>query len=143
MNDNDPAGPAAPTPDSAPAAQSIDECLAEIERGTESMRAALLARDQEAIMTAVSGQEQLLRKLTELWRPEQQAPSAGADAIRAAVGRIRNLLRRNTVIARTFLDLINGTIESLNARAGGRIGEYDATGRVQQHGVPILLQCQG
>ncbi len=124
----------------AEATRTLEVCLAEIENSAIDMRNALMSRNEEEIMHEVSGQERLLAEFSTLWRSD---PKALNEAIRQTVVRIRSLMKRNAVMAKTFLDLVGGTVESLNARAGRQVCDYDATGRVHRQDSPILVQYQG
>ena len=124
-------------------AKTVETYLSDIEKGTNGMREALLSRNQAAIMAAVSAQEQLLEEFSGVWDASRQAQVIKKDSIRSTVGRIRGLLRRNTAIAKTFLNLINGTIESLNAKTGHRSCAYDETGRGNHFASAILVNDLG
>lgn len=125
------------------AVRTVEDCLSEIEIGVTGMREALLSRNQEAIMASVSSQERLLEEFASVWNVSQRTQPGQGDSIRKTIGRIRGLLRQNAVIARTFLDLISGTIDSLNAKVGHRSCAYDETGRTSRYASPLLVHDQG
>lgn len=123
--------------------KTVEIYLSDIEKGANRMREALLSRNQAAIMAAVSTQEQLLDEFTGAWEASKQTHVVKGDSIRSTVGRIRGLLRRNAVIAKTFLNLISGTIESLNAKTGHQSCAYDETGRGNRYASALLIHDQG
>jgi hypothetical protein len=124
--------------------EMIELSLAEMENAAAMMRKALLSRRQDAIMASVEHQELLMKQFEGIWNVKPYDKGEGAESLRAAAVRIKRMFRRNAVIARTFLDLIRGTIESLNAGAGRQSCSYDETGRASSRGaVPLLVQCQG
>ncbi len=125
------------------AQEGLTLCLKGIEAGAMSMRDALLSKNHDAIMNAVKSQEQLLADFARLWEASRSVGGQEKELVKPVIGRIRSLLRQNAVIARTFLDVINGTMDSLNERLGRRSCGYDETGRANRCASPILVQCQG
>jgi hypothetical protein len=123
--------------------EGLASCLKGIEAGAMTMRDALLSKNHDAIMNAVKSQELLLAEFARLWEVSRSVGGQEKELVKPVIGRIRSLLRQNAVIARAFLDVINGTMDSLNERLGRRSCGYDETGRASRCASPILVQCQG
>lgn len=130
----------------------LDQCLQEIEQGSQVLRQALLSRDSDTIWTAVSAQEEALEKLQrmhaelEVFRRgggRSPIPDENKQIIRNRVDQIRHSLRTNKAMAGTFLDIIEKTLNSLSTGKHNGTTVYNQTGRLDRVAAPFLVQQRG
>jgi len=129
------------------------ECIGEIEKGGNTLRQALLARNADAIWKAIALQEEALNNL-QLCRARAGAgadgalpdnpETAGLDPLsREMMKRTSSVLRTNRALARTFLDIIDKTLASIASGNASGPTVYNQAGKIDPFSTPLLVQQRG
>lgn len=147
---------------------NLNSKLEELEKISQSLKAALISRDPDAILAAVGEQEELIQGLCtdeELYRMNGsvtqgaenvqdggQADSSGSpqadnaayrDKVAGIAGKIRRIQVTNSRLARSFLDAINRTFAFLGSKQKSEAGTYSSNGDIDSENRPVLVQQTG
>ncbi len=133
------------TPVEAPP-DMLTDYLREIETGARGLQQALLSRDPERILAAVSVQRETLDKLQQFTEstggPDKPASDERKRFVRDMVRRIRRVLETNEKMAATFLAVIEKALTNLTA-GPGNARMYNGYGRLQAVPAPLLVHQLG
>lgn len=118
---------------------------------SESLRAALVARDVDGILRAVQEQEQIVntcRGLRSARNPAARAvvpaaPPAATGEIRSLMADIQRLQHTNHRVAAAFLEAVDRTMASLGVGAPRRRVTYGIDGWNRASSTPVLFQQRG
>lgn len=130
---------------------SLIAVLEELEATGQALKKALLARDTEAIWSAVEQQEAAALRLERLQqerrrqapRAPAKAPSSIAQQIRALALRTQMAQRVNRAMTHGFLKIIDGTFAAAAQRSTPPALTYSARGRFERAAVPLFVHQIG
>ena len=118
---------------------------------SESLRAALVARDVDGILQAVQTQEQLVSDYRRQHAPRipaartrmQESPPTTTRELHALMTDIQRLQHINHRVAATFLEAVDHTLTSLGVGAPRRRVTYGVDGWKRASSTPVFFQQRG
>jgi len=128
-------------------AVSLMDHLKRIEKEAENLQMALISRNAATIMEAVTRQREaldLVQVYVETNNPQKKISSIEHRlSVQPLMKRVRKLLARNERMARTFLSVIDRTLENLSSTARGPARVYNGYGKMAGHASPLLINHVG
>ena len=123
------------------------ECLELVEKEARALQEALLARDSERILAAVTRQRVALDRVQEYMARREPlnrlTPQEKKHVIQPMVNRIRRVLTLNEKMSKVLLGVIDKTLSGLALGTRNTARVYDGYGRVARVAAPILVNAQG
>ena len=116
--------------------------LEEMESAARDLQGRLIARDTDGIYDALEKQELAVLQLSQLSEQgagELSGLSERNPQVRGLLNRSRSLLKTNRTLARTFLQVIDQT---LNRLSGAATPTYAGYGNQVSHGRSLLVNQQ-
>lgn len=121
----------------------LADLFRELRRISEALRAAMVARDVNAILSAVHEQERIMESCARL-RPAAGAPRPEPTGeLRELVSDIQRLQRSNHRIAASFLEAVDRTLSTLGVGAPRRRVTYGLDGWNRAPAKPVLIHQKG
>ncbi len=123
---------------------SLIQLLENLLSVSQSLQQALMRKDTEQIWEYVSKHEELMDRFNQNPPPSEEHQS-GAERNRTQqiIQKIQRNQKTNSILARSFLNVIDRTLRSLSARGREKCETYGSSGAlVSEHG-PILVQQKG
>ena len=122
---------------------ALAELFRELRRISEALRTAMVARDVNAILSAVHEQERIMETCARL-RPATGAPRPEPTGeLRDLVSDIQRLQRSNHRIAAAFLEAVDRTLSTLGVGAPRRRVTYGLEGWNRAPAKPVLIHQKG